>query len=222
MGYYWETESGSASAAARLGSEVRRQLGRAQRKLAADLGVRFDLVATESSDLNSALLQQFIELESSGWKGEQGTSIKHRPGNAVYFQAIVERCSKAGFMRWYRLSAEGRIVAMCLGFQTHDTVRLVKSAYDEACSEYRPGHVLLREILDHCISDPSVNRCDNISSPEWLDRWRPSREFFYEVRVFCPTVMGVVAHFGNAGRDFMRGASRRSELDAADRERRFV
>lgn len=222
IGYYWHTETNSEPSAARLTPHARRELGRTERNLQKALDVRFEVVATRDPQVNTRLLQEFIELESAGWKGKEGTSIKHRPGNARYFHTLVEQCGREGWMRWYKLHSGGRAIAMNLGIQTHDTVWILKTAYDESFFKHRPGQALLHATLDHCISEPSVVRCNMIGSPAWLDPWNPSRQRYYSLRIFCPNPPGVLLYLGDHARKLVQSSARRAAQEASDKERRFL
>lgn len=220
--YIWETPPASAPVDTRISGHARRELGRTERRLRADFPVQIEVISTRCPVRNHELLAEFIDLEASGWKGSKGTSIKHRSGSAIYFSHIVERAGADGHMRWYRLAVDGRAVAMNLAVQTHGTLWIPKTAYDESMSRYRPGHTLLRATLTDCVSDPSIVRCNFVGAPEWLDVWSPIREPHFGLRIFCPNFFGFAAALAGRARRWMRGSRVQEQVELADMERRYL
>jgi hypothetical protein len=56
--------------------------------------------------------------------------------------------------------------------RTGRTYSFLKTAYNEADSHLRPGHVLLGFAMERCCDDPGIDWLDLVSDLPWLHGWR--------------------------------------------------
>ena len=57
------------------------------------------------ADFDSAVFEQFLELEHSGWKGRNGTSILSDPQSVAYFRAFALAAPETATSRCTRSNA---------------------------------------------------------------------------------------------------------------------
>jgi hypothetical protein len=171
---------------------------------------------------NLAWFDRFVELEGSGWKGDQHTSIRHRPGSEAYFRLAVETAARHGMMHWYALVTDGHAIAMDMGMQTGRVFWVPKTAYDERFSRFSPGTELLHQLNLHCIADPSVDRINWISAAPWLDAWKPTRLPYYHLRIYGRSLLGRTLYETSRFRNGLRRHVLARGIDRESRERRFL
>lgn len=111
-------------------------------------------------------VDQFLQLESSGWKGtNDGGAIAKRANDAQYFRGMTEEGFRQDRVSLLSLLLDGRPIAMKHTLRAGDGGFIFKIAYDEAFAKYSPG-VLLE--LDHlgCWQDGRQTRwMDTCASP---------------------------------------------------------
>jgi CelD/BcsL family acetyltransferase involved in cellulose biosynthesis len=182
--YAFDTTCGRDEFLARLDGKYRRELGRRRRRLFRELPC--ELVREEGLDVDDAMtrFEAFMDIEDSGWKGENETSIRRRAGYESYFRELVRSASRGGQLVWYTLQTNRRPIAMYLALRTHDTVWLPKIGYDERFSEHAPGLVMKHDVLLHCIDDPEIRRVDNLSAAPWVRPWQPAIVPFRSMTLF--------------------------------------
>lgn len=91
-------------------------------------------------------VEQFLQLESSGWKGRQGTAMATTRQDALYFRELTFAAFAERRATLLSLELNGHPIAMKHILLAVDGSFDFKIAYDEGYSKYSPG--LLLE-LDH-------------------------------------------------------------------------
>ncbi len=128
----------------------------------------------------------FLQLEDSGWKGREGTSIAQQPEKLRYYRALTQGYSDAGVLSVNVLTLEGKPVAAQVGVLVSGTLNLLKIAYDEAYSEISPGYLLIDGLIAESDESHFLNKISFVTGVDWIDRWKPQ----------CETV-NVAYSFGN-------------------------
>lgn len=118
-----------------------------------------------------ALLRQFLEVESSGWKGAAGTAIKRSPQLVAFYETLTRRLAQRGWLEWQTLLFDEKPVAAHLAVRLGDTVALPKIGYDEEHARLGPGNLLFRELLVRSFDDPTVSEVNCLSDMPWHRNW---------------------------------------------------
>lgn len=122
----------------------RRAKARQWRRLCDDLG---DLaVVDHGTDEDGSA--GFLAIEASGWKGEAGTALACRPGDAAFYQEVTARFGASGRLCLYSLEAAGETLAMQASLRAGSALFDWKAAYDERFASYGPGAQLQLRVLD--------------------------------------------------------------------------
>jgi CelD/BcsL family acetyltransferase involved in cellulose biosynthesis len=138
-----------------------------------------------------AAFDDFVALEASGWKGEAGTALAHRPSELALMRDYVTN-SSAAQMRTLRI--RGQVAAMQMAVTTAGRVVLLKVAYDESLAEFAPGNVLLADLIEVCCRAPDIKRIDCINWQPWESRWGMTREPTFQFVAFNRrTIRGTLA-----------------------------
>jgi CelD/BcsL family acetyltransferase involved in cellulose biosynthesis len=181
----------------------RRELQRLWRRLEEDLGEELEV---EESTGERPVWEDFLELESSGWKGRNATALAADPSHATFFRELCASFAEAGRLQMLTLKAGKRIVAMKCNISAGDTLFCFKIGYDESLSRFSPGVQLERANVDVFHERRDEEFMDSCAAPDnkMINRLWPDRR----------TIANLVL-----GRNGARGAVARQALRAVNAAR---
>ena len=125
--------------------------------------------------------EQFMTLESSGWKGERGFAMANRVEHTDFFFEMIDTLAKNGQVVFLALQLDGQPVAMkCNLLDSSKRYGFAfKIAYDEHYSAYSPGVLLELENIDSLSKSPTIEWIDSCADPKhpMIDKlWKDRRE----------------------------------------------
>ena len=123
----------------------RKELRRQQRRLEEE-----GEVAIERFDGTERLthwIDDFLDLELRGWKGENGSALASDPRTARVFTEALTGAALRGRLQRLTLTFNGRPIAMLANFLTPPGAFSYKTTFDENYSRFSPGVLLQRENL---------------------------------------------------------------------------
>lgn len=129
-----------------LSAKKRKELRRQHRRLEVEGAITF-----ERSDDAKGLtrwIDDFLELEKRGWKGQTGSALACDPRTERLFTYALEGAARRGRLQRLKLTLDGKPVAMLVNFITAPGAFSYKTTFDENYSRYSPGVLLQRENLD--------------------------------------------------------------------------
>ena len=97
---------------------------------------------------DDGVVERFMALEASGWKGRAGTALTSRPGDAAFFREVCRRFGEAGRLEMRCLEVPSGPVAMQTALRAGDGIFHFKVAFDETFGDYSPGVQLLVDFAD--------------------------------------------------------------------------
>lgn len=169
-----------------LTAKFKGNLRRRRKKLEEKGKVTFERCS--GGELLDAHLEEGFILESSGWKGEQGTAIAQDLATRGFYQELARRSAYQGELSLYFLRLDGRAVAFHYGLAVESRYYLLKPGYDESLKECSPGQLLMEEVIRDCISrgidefdflGPDMvwkrDWTDKVRAHTWLFMFRDSR-----------------------------------------------
>ena len=124
----------------RFRAKFHREIKRQERRLKEQAPVVYRL--RENTASNLANLKCFAEIEDSGWKGAEGTSI-HRMLSLALFAQATEAFDERGWMEWGFLNAGDETMT----HRAHLRLFLWKVAYREDYAAYAPSNLLLYRLI---------------------------------------------------------------------------
>lgn len=110
-----------------------------QAELAAGGALAIDALRGEAA---LAGFEQFVALESRGWKGEAGTAMALRPADLAYMREAVQGFAAADRLSVDRLLLDGAPIAVGVVIEAGGSSLFWKAAYDEAHARHAPGALL--------------------------------------------------------------------------------
>jgi CelD/BcsL family acetyltransferase involved in cellulose biosynthesis len=120
-------------------------LRRRARRLAEEEGPLTLERVTGGAELDGAL-DEGLELEACGWKGEAGTAIARNARLHTRYRALARAFARRGELSLAFLRAGDRRVAFHFAIESGGVYYLFKPGYDESLARFGPGHLLLWEV----------------------------------------------------------------------------
>lgn len=152
---YWE---------AHVRSKKRKEIRRLQKRLA-DLGTVADRKLMAREEL-AGWCGEFLALERSGWKGQEGTALACNPADAAFFRAACAAAFDAGRLHFLRLDLDGRAIAMLVNFRHQGGAFSFKIAFDEELGRFSPGVLIELANLRHVQGDDGIGWMDSCAAPD--------------------------------------------------------
>lgn len=155
---------------------------------------------------------EFCQVESSGWKGAEGSAVASNVAERRYFeQAVCAGAAKGSLLR-LAIRLDGRPIAItCLALAA-ETAFAWKIAYDEEFSRWSPGVLLVIEVMRAVVANPHrVVRIDSCATPDHpvLTRFWQERRTIASWGVSRPTwssrvAVSALAHAAKMKRTWQR------------------
>jgi hypothetical protein len=166
-----------------LSKHFRQNLRTARNRLAAIGDFRFERAVDPS--IVATAFEDFVLVESSGWKGHSGTksALALRPELLAFYRQLAESLHDSGRCEVVALHAAGRCIASTFCVRVGHEYTLLKIGYDEAFARVSPGHLLLDYVLQQSCDDPAIERVNLVGDPEWSRVWGPEAVGCYNVYI---------------------------------------
>ncbi len=126
----------------------RHELRRYAKILARETGQEPILVRRTDPDRKA--LEQFYELEASGWKGQEGSAIRCTPQTRTFYDQVARVAAEGGYFCLHSLETNNRMLAAAFSLETADGLYPLKIAHDESLHRGGPGQVMFHRILEEC------------------------------------------------------------------------
>lgn len=121
----------------RLSANQRQNLRRRDRRLDEAGAARREVM--RGADLDPAWVDQFLDLEHRGWKGEEGTSLKAHPEHVRFFRAMCAGFAERQALVVTRLSLAGAPVALTCNLLSGNAGFAFKVGWEPAHAKLSPG-----------------------------------------------------------------------------------
>lgn len=128
--------------------KLRRRIEGLERKLEREHGP-LSLELTRDPARIAGLVEAFVALEGSGWKGKEGSALASDQATRRFFSEVANTAARHGTFEIGVLRSGANIVAMSTQLIAGATVHGFKSAYDEAFAAHAPGLLLLCRLTRH-------------------------------------------------------------------------
>jgi len=160
---------------AALRRDHRKDCRRKTRRLAELGALEFDSLEFEG-DVHR-WIEEFLQLEASGWKGREGSAFACNETNRSYFAAIAKAAFETDRLMMLALRLDGKPVAMKCNFISMPGSFAFKIAFDESYAEYSPGFLLEIENVRWFHAQRRFEWMDSCAAPDhpmidrlWFDR----------------------------------------------------
>lgn len=181
---------GERSDLQRISRKMWKNCTRLARKAEREVG-EIALSSSELSGQREEFYREFMNIESSGWKGHDGscTSLAADELAQKFFSALFVNCGEDIRSRVFLLHFGEKAVAGMLAIRVGGTWHILKVGYSEEYKKYGPGSVLLQRFIELMVDDPEVTEINLTTAPYWADRWHFESAAVYEAVCFGPTLL---------------------------------
>ena len=146
-----------------VSKSIKKTVRRLRRRLEEKGNVSIELSCDTDDYLQ--LAEQFLEIEASGWKGEQGTALASDESTRNFYLDLITRASVKGNARFVSMKLDGKPIAMISDLQSNGHVFSYKTAYDSAYSDYSVG--LQNELQNvSLLQSRDVELADSCTDPD--------------------------------------------------------
>jgi hypothetical protein len=140
-------------------------------------------------------LDDFYEIEVSGWKGKSGSAIKSHPGLENFYNKTWQAFSESGHAVIFSLKSKNKSVASAIAFQNAKNLYLHKICYLESYQQYSPGSLLIKKIIEHYIEKKDMNKICFNTDPLWIQRWHPKKHELKTIHFFNNSLKAYILKF---------------------------
>jgi len=113
-----------------------------------------------------AWVQDFMNLEEAGWKGRKQTAYNNRANWAAFLKASTANLAENGHCKIWRLTLDGKTIAITIAHHMGHQAWLNKIAYDETYAKFSPGVLLVLEVTKTLADDPLISELDSLATPD--------------------------------------------------------
>lgn len=167
--------SADAYLEASLSGKKRKELRRQMKRLSEEGSIAFS--CQTGADGLEQWIDDFLDLEASGWKGRAGSALSCDPAKIALFRESLAGAAARNRLERLTLSLDGRPIAMLVNFHTPPGAFSYKTAFDEDYSRFSPGVLLQQENLS-LLERKEIEWCDSCASADhqMIDHvWRERR-----------------------------------------------
>jgi Acetyltransferase (GNAT) domain len=172
----------------RLSKGFRQNLRTAHNKLKCR-EITFETGRSESDLLR--LLPEFMAVETSGWKGELGTSAHKEAKTNTFLRQLIAHLGPSGGCEIALLRADAQPIAALFGVVLDGIWYIFRIGYDEDYHRASPGHLVIESLLKRNATQTSFTTLTPYNAPAWFSAWKPDSRQIFNAYVFRPSAEGV-------------------------------
>jgi CelD/BcsL family acetyltransferase involved in cellulose biosynthesis len=176
------------------GKNLRSNLKKQRKRLAQD-GVATHLDVLRAPEQIAAAVADYGRLETTGWKGSEGTAVAADNDQGRFYRAMLEAFAARGAASVYRYTVGGRLAAMDLCVEGGGCIVVLKTAYDESLGPQLSPALLMREEACRALFDEArekgIGRIEFYGRVmEWHTRWTDEIRTMYHLNGYRWPVLG--------------------------------
>jgi CelD/BcsL family acetyltransferase involved in cellulose biosynthesis len=142
----------------------------------------------------SAIFDELLLVEASGWKGRGGTAISQSTATRGFYEGLCKEFATLGNLRVFLYLREDKIAAFHICLLHAGTMTSLKIGYRQEFAKESPGQVLRLWVLQWCFAQTDVRVFDMLGpSSENKLRWATGVEDLYTIYVFESSLRGWAA-----------------------------
>src|SRR5262249_33992872 len=147
-------------------------------------GRRLELIAERDPLQVAACVREYGRLESSGWKGKEGTAVSEDNAQGRFYRDIFEDFCRTGEAVIFQLHLDGKVVASDLCLVRDGMVVVLKTAYDETTERLSPALLMRREIIKHFFEAGNINVVEFYGKVrDWHLQWTSETRMMYHINL---------------------------------------
>jgi Acetyltransferase (GNAT) domain len=149
----------------------------------------FEIAQTEADLTN--LLPDFLKVESSGWKGELGTSaLQHSPTH-TFLRLLIRHLGPKAACEIHVMLVRDQPISSIFGIVMNEIWFLFRTGYDESYHSVSPGHLIIENLLKQNSAKTEFGTFTLYNVPPWFSPWKADRTLkVYNKWAFRPSERG--------------------------------
>lgn len=156
-----------------------------RRRRTAQKGHTLELVALNSEQDVANAIREYGRLESSGWKGRDGTAVAAENAQGRFYREVFEHFCTRGETVIYQLQMDGKVVASDLCLVRGEMMVLLKTSYDEQLDEFSPAFLMREDILRRLYAEKQVRAIEFYGrTMDWHRRWSEEIRTMYHLNFY--------------------------------------
>jgi CelD/BcsL family acetyltransferase involved in cellulose biosynthesis len=177
----------------RISGKFKYELRRRRRRLGEDCGSVTVQIATESTEVTSAL-EVFYSLHHHRWVDmKKGVSNFSVPTIRTQYSRLFRSLAEQGYAFIVTLKSADRPIAMAINMIYDGRMYYCKPTFDPEFSKYAPSHLLIEDLLDYC-SSHNIVLFDLLRGDEaYKDEWTSEKIDLYRLYACKPSIKGQIA-----------------------------
>jgi CelD/BcsL family acetyltransferase involved in cellulose biosynthesis len=185
---YVSTAGGWDAYRAQRSRKFLKEVARLRRRLAEHGAVEFDVHSTVAGV--DAALDEFVALESSGWKAREGTAIASREASGRFYRNLARWAAERGWLRLAFLRLDGRAIAAELDIACAGALYSLKSGFEPEYRAFGPGQLLTHDCVKLAFDDGLASYEFLGTDEPYKMSWTASTRERVRLRSFPRTVSG--------------------------------
>jgi hypothetical protein len=165
--------------------KIRNRIPQTLRKLEKEK-IRYRLVCLSDNDDISQGVEEYGNIESSGWKGRENTAIHIQNTQGQFYVDIMKNFASVNAAKVYVLYFDERAVAALLVIRQAGMWVVLKTTYREEYAQYGPGRLLDYLMIQHAhsvLSTPEV--IENYTNASATDtKWATATREIVSLSIF--------------------------------------
>lgn len=164
-------------------------------------------------------LDDFLDLEHRGWKGEAGTALAVHQHEEAFFLDVGRAAFQRGRLLMLRMSLDGVPIAMKCSFSSGRAAFALKIAYDERWARFSPGLLLELRNIEVVLDGRAIDWMDSCAAHDhfminrlWTERRTLCEMIVSQDRLSSRLVTSGIARL----RGLRRGFRRSREIEQPD------
>jgi CelD/BcsL family acetyltransferase involved in cellulose biosynthesis len=194
---------------ANMPGDRRRRIGNLRRNVLNKLGGRFEATVT-TTQLPSAI-EDLITLHRKRWssKGTQTSSFQSA-SYVDFHREVIARCHDKGWIRLYRIEANGKTVAIFYCYRYRGDVLFFQTGFDPELEHFRLGQVLMAFSIESAITE-GASVFDMLKGEhEYKSSWSNDVRDTFDLIAYNRSIRGRLGRLRREVGVLKRAASRKS------------
>ena len=119
------------------------------------------------------MFSDFLNVESSGWKGEEGSSVLKIPSLQYFLTHLTKLLAASNGCEIHVMKVDGKVAAALFCVVADGISYLLRTGYDEALHLASPGNLLFEHLLKTKGAAGNTVIVAPYNAPPWFKAWRP-------------------------------------------------
>jgi Acetyltransferase (GNAT) domain len=161
-------------------SNLKKNLARRRRRLS-ELG-HMELVVHRNEEAMAACIREFGMLESSGWKGLEGSAVNENNIQGRFYRDMFERFCATGETLLFHFLLDGKVIAVDLCLLRGDMMVALKTSFDETLKALSAPIVMREDIIRLLYREGQCKKIEFYGRVlEWQTKWISNTRSMYHI-----------------------------------------